>query len=373
MRAASVITGAAAPGSIQAVNSPRSRAQHVAVELERRRLAQRRAHRLESGPRARALRRPHRGLEARPGEQPHGVGRHRVHQPRSHDGAGRAQPPQVHAQAARVGAQGGPDALQRRAVQQPGDHAGHAALGAHVSAQPTRRDVGLGGLPRPFERGLEARLVGERGLVAARDVDGAPHRRLGAGDEEAAGEGGGVRAEASQQRVAVAHRRARSGHPLEQRLGARARAHLGEHERGEAAAADVHERDRRLVAQPRAHVAPRVEGAGRGRDGAERGVAQREVAGDPRREPLQAPRGGVLRIGREAHERERVRGDEPRRLAAGTRAAQRARDRDREDPRQQRHRPGQHEGRPAPASGHSPRRRCLRSTKSITSGIPSSA
>ena len=158
------------------------------------------------------------------------------------------------------------------------------------------------------------------------------------------GEDGGVGAEAPQHRPAVAHAAAAPGDALEQRLGARARAHLGEHERAEAPVADVHERDRRLVAQPRPDVALRVERAGRGRDGAQRGVAQREVAGDARREPQQAPRGRVLGVGREPHEGERARrarAPPPRRR--GPAGAARRRSAIARIADQQRHRPGQHE------------------------------
>ena len=279
MRAASVTTGAALagldPGGELAAQPP----EQVAVEVERGGVAQRRARRLERGrrrPRARAAATA--AARLGPAEQRDGAARDVVGEPRRHlaprpsrgaAGGGAAR--------ARRRAAETPTRPQLRAVEQARHAPGHAALGAHEAAQPARRDVGLGGLARALERGLEAGRVGQRGRVAAGDVDGAADRRLGPGDEEAAGEGGGVGAEAPQHRVAVAHARGRAPATRWSSASARGRertwASTSEPKRpppmstsATAASSPSHGRTSRCGSN-----AP-----GRERDGAERGVAQGE-------------------------------------------------------------------------------------------------
>ena len=235
-------------------------------------------------------------------------------------------------------------------------------------AQAARGHVELRRPPRARQRALERRRLGERRRVAAGDVDRALDGELGPGDEEAAHERRRVAAaEPPHDRVAIARGGPRAADALQQRLGLGLVADARDHQRAEAPAAEVDERGGRLVAQPRADVALEVERPRRGRDRLQRGVARGAVAGELRCERVQPARGRIGGVGVEPREGERRGRHQLGGVAARPGVGPHVVDGDPHDRQQQGHGPRQER------AAHSPRRRCWRSTKSITSGIPSSA
>jgi hypothetical protein len=223
--------------------------------------------------------------------------------------------------------------------------------------------------------GPVCRQVGQPRADALVAVDGGAHGSLGAEREELADERERGRAGDEHAHAAVALGAREVGGARDQRLGLRAVGDRSEDERVGRRDGGVGD----LVAEPRPHVALDVERLRR--DGGRDPVAQPRDGRERVREPREPPVLRAVGIRREVHVHERPRGHEPRRgvrrpAAGAARADEPGDERERgaeRKPEPGAARPGARDRRGDACARHAARRRCLRSAKSMITGMPSSA
>ena len=234
----------------------------------------------------------------------------------------------------------------------------------------SERPAGAPSSARPY-----ADASGEPVALPLLAVDRRAHRRLGAEREEVADERERGRPGDEHPHAAVALGGRQVADARDERLRLRPVGDRGEHDRVGRA------RRRRTPARRPATAARRARRRTRAaRSRPRAGRAARATGGSALREPREPPVLRPLAVGREVHVDERARRHEraPRRRAARpsppprrTRARRRAR-----APRRRRARratrPRAPEGR-STRRAHAARRRCLRSAKSMITGMPSSA